>query len=278
MTLSERGLWPPCGHGHDNRAMTDTGTPRPETHQSSTDVQINTGLTVTFSVRNYLAPQLLWTARRDAWLCREREDQLVFIGDANVDYRHRSYATSCVLSAVAFLEAFVNAVWQDMADVTPGEHSHYTHGIPDAGMTIMRELWTGREQAERAMSLLGKFQLALVCCGCGRMDRGAEPYQSADALITLRNALVHFKPVWWHSDADDARFVRTLRDKITTERENRQAIGEPWFPNKAMGAGAADWACNTVITFTREWHAQMNLAHDFEATYIANLPSVENED
>jgi hypothetical protein len=234
------------------------------------------GFSAPLSVRNYLAPQMLWTARHDAWRCREREAQLVALGEQNVDYCHRSYATSCVLSAVAFLEAFINAVWQDAADATPGEHSDYTQGIPDTAMAVLRELWTGREKAERAMSLLGKYQLALVCCGYDRMDAGAEPYQSADVLATLRNELVHFKPTWWHSSGDEKGFVQKLRYKITTERENQQAIGDPWYPNKAMGAGTADWACDTAIAFAREWHARMKLAHDFEATYIANTPRVED--
>ena len=65
-------------------------------------------------VRDYMASQHLWTARREAWLCRKREDEL--LNDRNLDRRHRSHAITAVLSAVAFLEAFVNAVWQDAAE------------------------------------------------------------------------------------------------------------------------------------------------------------------
>jgi hypothetical protein len=39
----------------------------------------------------------------------------------------------------------------------------------------MRELWTGKEDAERMLSLLGKYQIALVCAGHQRMDPGDEP-------------------------------------------------------------------------------------------------------
>jgi hypothetical protein len=221
-------------------------------------------------VRDYMASQHLWTARREAWLCRKREDEL--LNDRNLDRRHRSHATTAVLSAVAFLEAFVNAVWQDAAESGSGEH--YTTGIPDDALAIMRELWNGKDQAERMLSLLSKFQVALVCAGHERMDEGAEPFQSAYVLVNLRDVLVHFKPQWHWSD-DEPEFVRRVKSKITPQRENRQPIGHPWFPNKTLGAGCADWACETSITFARTWHQSMALTHDFDDTYLTSLPPAE---
>jgi hypothetical protein len=57
----------------------------------------------------------------------------------------------------------------------------------------MWELWNGKDQAERMLSLLSKFQVALVCSGHDRIDQGAEPFQSADVLLALRNKLVAFE-------------------------------------------------------------------------------------
>jgi hypothetical protein len=205
----------------------------------------------------------------------EAEEQL--LNDGDLDRRHRSHAITAVLSAVAFLEAFINAIWQDAADSEPGKHIHYTDGISDDAMATMRELWTGKEDAERMLSLLGKYQIALVCAGHQRMDPGDEPFQSGDVLLKLRNVLVHFKPQWHWTD-DDLKFVRRLKDKITRERENRQPIGQPWFPNKALGAGCADWACESSIAFAKAWHQSMGLTHDFDATHLTSLPPVETDD
>jgi hypothetical protein len=220
-----------------------------------------------------MASQHLWTARREAWLCRKREDQL--LNDANLDRRHRSHAITAVLSAVAFLEAFINAVWQDAADSEPSKH--YTSGIPDDALATMRELWNGKDQAERMLSLLSTFQVALVCAGHERINPGAEPFQSVDVLVDLRDFLVHYKPQWHWAD-EYPKFLGRLKDKITQQRENRQPIGHPWFPNKALGAGCADWACETSITFARTWHQSMGLTHHFDDTYITSLPSVEIDD
>jgi hypothetical protein len=227
------------------------------------------GLQASVSIRNYMASQHLWNARREAWLCRKREDTL--LSQQSLDRPHRSHAITAVLSAVAFLEAIVNEVWQDAADSKPGEHTAYTDGIPNAALATMRELWNGKENAERMLSPLSKFQVALVCAGHQRMAIGAEPYQSVDVLIDLRNGLVHFKPHWWHDDGrGEAKFVAALRGKLAGH-ENKQPIGEPWFPNKVLGAGCADWACSSVIAFARDWHGRMGLTFDFDDRYL--MPS-----
>ena len=114
-----------------------------------------------------------------------------------------------------------------------------THrGIPDDALATMRELWNGKDQAERMLSLLSKFQVALVCAGHERIHQGAEPFQSADVLIDLRDALVHFKPQWHWTDEDD-EIVPGLKCKITQERENRQPMpGSPGFRTKPSGLAA----------------------------------------
>jgi hypothetical protein len=223
----------------------------------------------TVRVRDYLASQHLWTARREAWLCRQREDEV--LRRNQLDRRHRSHATTAVLSSVAFLEALINAVWQDAAD----EHSSYnTADIPAAALAAMRELWTGKENAERMMNLLGKFQLALVCAGHHRMPDNAEPYQSVDVLITLRNALVHFKPEW-HGGDTDVKLVKTLKTKITREREFPRRV-QPWFPNKVLGAGTASWACDSVVAFARDWYQRMGMSGDFDSYYIVADPFTDD--
>ncbi|BCQ06864.1 hypothetical protein JMUB5695_00277 [Mycobacterium heckeshornense] len=223
--------------------------------QGIVGMNLSFSMTASVSVRDYMANQDLWTARREAWLCRKREDTL--LNQQNIDRAHRSHATTAVLSAVAFLEALVNTVWQDAADSEAGKHTPYTDGIPGAAIATMRELWNGKDNAKRMMSLLSKFQVALVCAGQEPMDKGAEPYQSVDVLIDLRNELVHFKPQWHGDGEEEAKFVARLRAKIIQARENRQPIGQPWYPNKVLGAGCADWACSSVIAFARDWHGRM---------------------
>lgn len=89
--------------------------------QGIVGMNLSFSMTASVSVRDYMANQDLWTARREAWLCRKREDTL--LNQQNIDRAHRSHATTAVLSAVAFLEALVNTVWQDAADSEAGKHT-----------------------------------------------------------------------------------------------------------------------------------------------------------
>jgi hypothetical protein len=84
--------------------------------------------TPTVTVRSYLTSQHLWTARREAWLCRRREDELVGTNDANVFYRHHSHAITAVLSAVAFLEAFIKARAVRFRVATGSADQHVVNG------------------------------------------------------------------------------------------------------------------------------------------------------
>lgn len=213
------------------------------------------------TVRDYLASQHLWTARRAAWLCRKRQNERGVTNDLD---RHRfADATTAVLSSVAFLEAFINAPWQDAAD---DHKSFFIEGISGSALSTMRELWG----VERKLSVLNKFQLALVCTGHEPMPTGAEPFDSVDVLITLRNALVHFKPASHASDSD-LKMVRRLKSKITPRIEYPAHI-QPWFPNKALGAGTAAWACDTAVAFARDWHSRMEMPTDFDTFYVAPDP------
>ena len=46
------------------------------------------------------------------------------------------------------------------------------------------------------LPILEKYQMAIFLAGKEPLPEGREPYQPADLLIALRNALVHFRPEW----------------------------------------------------------------------------------
>jgi hypothetical protein len=242
----------------------------PVLHEVAAAVTVTPRVEMAVRVRDYLASQHLWTARHEAWLCRKREDEVLAREHHQLDRRHWSHAMNTVLSSVAFLEAFINSVWQDAAD----EHTSYlTAGIPDTALAAMRELWNGKANVKRR-SMLGKFQVALASADHDKMPEDAEPYQSVSVLVTLRNALVHFKPEW-HGGDTDVELVRTLRTKITTEREFPRKV-QPWFPAKVLGAGTASWACDSVLAFAKDWHQRMGMPYDFDQFFIVTDPFDED--
>ena len=60
-----------------------------------------------------------------------------------------------------------------------------------------------------------KYRLALVIRANKRLDRGATPARNADALIKLRNAVVHFRPEWFEENGKHEKLsTKWLADKF----------------------------------------------------------------
>ncbi|MEV0059389.1 hypothetical protein [Nocardia sp. NPDC050718] len=213
------------------------------------------------AVRNYMSVAHLWSALRSARCCDEREQELVAAGIKNIDMGHRSDAINSVLSAVAFLEGFVNETLAD--SVQAPMVSYRTEGLDLSALERMREFWvTGVIPLERKMSVVQKFQLVLVCAGKPTLEAGRSPLQAVNALIELRNELVHFKPVT--QDIEEShRMWKLLQARITP---NRQSIGSPWYPNSALAAGCASWACESAMELVDDWQARLGLVHDYRDT------------
>lgn len=209
------------------------------------DQRIEVRTETTMSVRPGFTTQHLWTARRAAWLSSQREQHLVDIDYRNVDREHRAHVTTAVFSSVAFVEALVN----DAVD---------RQGL----------------QINSRPNPIHNAQEALRASGRQPLDIGRDPGQSFNVVRHLRNALLHYVPEWEHDFINGdlyADLERRLRG-----RENRQQVVDPWFPNRALGAGCADWAVTTSLDFAKQWHTAMNLSPDFDTIYFnGNEPSVE---
>ncbi|WP_052060546.1 hypothetical protein [Rhodococcoides fascians] len=216
------------------------------------------GFTAGVASRHYLATQHLWTAQHAARLCGEVE--LSFLdSESGYPAEHRAHALTAVLSSVAFLECLVNQVFQDVADTAPDTPNSRIDGISEAARDTMRVLWTEAKLDEK-LSVLDKYQLALTCTGKPRFSSGRDPFQSGDLLIKLRNKLVHFKPEW-HDHANEHKFEKHLKGRFA----DCQLPGDPWFPNKCLGAGCASWACNTAVALADDWWSQLGLSFDYRA-------------
>jgi hypothetical protein len=92
-----------------------------------------------------------------------------------------AHATACIFLSVAGLESYANEVFVD-------RHKHF----PGQAEDFLRMLWSTFKEK----SVLEKFDLALLLRGNSPLEKGTEPVQSVQALVRLRNALIHFKPEW----------------------------------------------------------------------------------
>ena len=212
-------------------------------------------------IRQYVTMQHLWTARHAARLCGEREPQL----QPNIaDTEHRSLAITAISFAAAFLEALVNEVIVDVVDRPAGGSSARVAGIPvDANTTAAFEQLLKNERKIKG-GALGKYQAALVAVSKSKYDQTRDPFKSARLLFDLRNHFIHFKPETQDIAAEHDLEKRLKKAKVV---ENQQQIGVPWFMNKALGAGLAQWACESSSRFANSWWNRIGLRRSYDAAF-----------
>jgi hypothetical protein len=221
----------------------------------------------TFSTRPYISGQHLWTAMYNAKLCQQIERESPF---DSAGYRaHQAHATAAIFFAVAYLEASINEFYADAFDAP---HGRRLQPVSREGKAAVAGFWTATKTG-RNISVLDKHQMALLLCGKEAMNQGTNPFQDANLLIQLRNALVHFRPAWREVGAmeklDEQLEARFKPNGLIAEND-----GRAWIPHRAAGAGGAVWACETARSFAKEWCERMGVP----VLEPATLPELDADD
>jgi hypothetical protein len=88
-----------------------------------------------------------------------------------------------------------------------------------------------------------KFILAKSILSGETYDKGQEPYQDFDALIALRDAIIHMKPE--QITGEPHKLLQRLRAKDLCE-DGQPNLTASWLGQISTRA-VARWACNTVV-------------------------------
>ena len=199
-------------------------------------------------MRAYFSSYHLWGARHFTRLAQEIEDQHT-CNKRVFKIELRAYVTNAVLSAVAFLEASINEVYDDVAD----EHPGYVDLLPPETKRLLAGLW---DRVER-WPILDKYRAALLCSGIDTFDKGQQPYQDAKLLIDLRNQLIHARPKTQNTgDVDD--LCKRLMTRFKPSRLMINAAN-PYFPDHCLGAGCAGWAVVSAQAFADEFFRRFGI-------------------
>ncbi|WP_280381957.1 hypothetical protein [Nocardia wallacei] len=215
--------------------------------------------------REPLTAQHLWAALHFAQLCKRQEDEITKAGRSGPYFPHRAYAMAAVKFSVSFLESLVNDLYSDAADPYMSTSGRMKVLAPEV-ISELADIWVNAEAdgSKTRIQLLDKYQTALSLAGAARFAKNENTYCAAADLIFLRNELVHFKVGWQKvgaSQNEASHIERRLKPKFAT---NQQLIGDPWFPNKCLGAGCARWACTAAGEFADEWLSRLALPQDYK--------------
>jgi hypothetical protein len=163
--------------------------------------------------------------------------------DAETDKTDRSQA--CVLGSVvcsvSFLECSINGLY-DYAQ------------RPARTTKLLRALASVWSDAVDRQPILAKYQIALALAKREPFDTGTEPYQSAQALIELRNAIAHPKELT-ESERQQKNLEKKLHGKYTFN--SRRPLYKGFFPDRCLSADCAFWAVQSTARLVLEFKRKM---------------------
>lgn len=119
-------------------------------------------------------------------------------------------------------------------------------------------------------SVLRKYSMALAVRTDKQLDLGSAPVQNVDALIKLRNAVVHFRPEWFGEKDKHEKLSKVLQHRFMP---STFLPNEPIFPRSWASASFATWALRSTVDFLEHFYAEIDIVcplHQFK-TQLSSL-------
>jgi len=157
--------------------------------------------------------------------------------------KHRAHVVGAIVLATMAMESCINEIYFDAC----GNHRQKLEGLDEQKIALLAEQWPHLE--ERREGILLKYQHALLAVRKSALPEGKNPYQDADNLVHLRNALTHYKPEWDDTLGKHSNIQTRLRAKFDVNPLSPDAF--LWFPDRCLGSGCAKWAVSAAEEFVR---------------------------
>jgi hypothetical protein len=177
---------------------------------------------------------------------------------------NEAFVTAAIFSTVAFLECTMNEFFSDIAD---GSNTEFSKLYGDEIKEQINRLWNMDIPRTASYPILKKYQIALTLCKIELFNSGDSIYQMVDLLIKLRNYLIHAEPekitLFTVGDIESHKALypklsEGLKGKFPTNKllENTSS---PFFPDKCLGHGCAEWGIKSSLKFTDEFFARIGI-------------------
>jgi hypothetical protein len=186
---------------------------------------------------------------------------------ADTQIRHEAFTLNAVLSTVSFLESAINELH---ADATDEEYFSIDENHEALLRTIGKQ-WHNPRNFDRA-PMLTKYQTILAIAGQPGFDDGDQAYANVRILNEIRNHLLHYTREWvvirnrrtpgQETESTADYFEKVLYRKFAPNPLAGKNV--PFFPDKCLGHGCAEWAIMNSIIFTDEFFRRLGLPVPYE--------------
>jgi|SRR3990172_1411255 len=172
--------------------------------------------------------------------------------DASV-LAHRAHVVSAITSSAAALEAMINEAFVDAVESDGG----CIAAVSPETRTNMAALWEIPRTSRYA--ILDKFNIAHLLIAGRALDKSHHRWRNVSWVVRLRNDFVHFEPSWQHHDTSGGlappppvngyeKYEKGVKGLF---EENRMCgAGNPFYPDKMLGHGCAEWSLRSALEFS----------------------------
>lgn len=181
--------------------------------------------------------------------------------------RHEVFILNSLLSSVAFLESTINELYADAAD----DAYFFSDEKKEALLRTIREKWKNQRNFDRA-SLITRYQKILNIAKKPLFDENNPGFSDVRHLVEIRNYLMHYRREWVIVQNDEEvrnseethteKFEKLLKNKFLQNPFAHK--NQPFFPDKLLGHGCAEWAIRNSLEFTDEFFKNLELPAPYD--------------
>ncbi len=181
--------------------------------------------------------------------------------------RHEAFILNAIISSAAFLETAINELWSDAAD----NAYFFSDEKNEALLQAIGEKWKNKNYFDRT-PLLTKYQKILEIGKKPLFDETDPAFSGVRDLIGIRNYLMHYRREWVtiptgsasgaHTGTHAEKFEMLFKNRFM---ENPLAPKNlPFFPDRCLGHGFAEWAVITSLSFTDRFFQKLDLPAPYD--------------
>ncbi len=166
----------------------------------------------------------------------------------------KATVTAALFSSVAFLEATINEIYAEAE-----KENGLLGSIDPNASKLIAYLWESGE-IDRA-SVMNKFSILLAAASRDPLDKGSKTCQEVKSLISLRNALMHYKSSWL-----DIGTEGMVRKGALTNSGLIKSISSSfeWLPGSSrsdgwMSADCAIWSAESSINYANYFFERLDI-------------------